>query len=382
MNTQNTRNSHISMSARVRLARNFTGVAFPGRLNAKEASLLLADARMVFFGSRRIKSSDYVYVDLSGLDPVDKMMLIEKHLISPDLAAAQKPCAVIVSKDEQVSVMLNEEDHLRIQCVTPASDIKEAYKRCEVIESIFSERFNIAFDAGFGYLTSCPTNLGTGMRASFMLHLPALVITGHIKDILDACGKIGVAVRGLYGENSEASGNMFQFSNQGSLGRSEDEILASIQDIKGQIVGHESKLRDVLVSGNIVQFEDRVYRALGTLRAARILTSEEYMRLWSDVRLGVDAGVVGGVGIETLDHMLTLVQPAYIQKMFGRMLNSGERDVQRAKIVRETLGGEETVEGVTGTGGGGMGTGEGLTGTGEGGTGTGGGDAGKGENSH
>jgi protein arginine kinase len=265
------------------------------------------------------------------------MMLIEKHLISPDLASAQRPCAAIISKDEQVSVMLNEEDHLRIQCITPSPDITEAYKRCDGLEKIISDRFRIAFDEGFGYLTSCPTNLGTGMRASFMLHLPALVITGHIKQILDACGKIGVAVRGLYGENSEASGNMFQFSNQGSLGRSEDEILASINDIKEQIVGHESTLRGELVEKSVVQFEDRVYRALGTLQGARVLTSEEYMRLWSDVRLGVDAGVIKDVGIKTLDHMLTLVQPAYIQKMFGRMLNSEERDVQRAKLVRDMI---------------------------------------------
>ena len=331
-------NQNIVMSSRVRLARNFRGICFPGRLNAKDAATLLADVRMVFFGSKYIKGSDYVYVELLSLDPIDKMLLIEKHLISPDLAAARKPCGAIISKDEQVSIMLNEEDHLRIQCLTPSSDIVDAYKRCEDIERIFSSRFNIAFDDGFGYLTSCPTNLGTAMRVSFMLHLPALAMTGHIKGILDACGKIGVAVRGLYGENSEASGNMFQFSNQGSLGRSEEEILMSINDIKEQIVGHESKLREELVRSNNVQFEDRVFRALGILRGARVLSSEEYMRLWSDVRLGVDAGVITDIVINTLDHMLTLIQPAYIQKMFGRMLNSGERDIQRATLVREMLG--------------------------------------------
>ncbi|MCL2060328.1 MAG: protein arginine kinase [Oscillospiraceae bacterium] len=337
MNDKGEINQNIAMSSRVRLARNFKGICFPGRLNAKDSATLLADIRMVFFGSRDVKGSEYVYVELLSLDPIDKMLLIEKHLISPDLAASQKPCAAIISKDEQVSIMLNEEDHLRIQCLTPSSDIKSAYARCDGLERIFSDRFNIAFDDGFGYLTSCPTNLGTGMRVSFMLHLPALAITGHIKSILDACGKIGVAVRGLYGENSEASGNMFQFSNQGSLGRSEEEIIMSINDIKEQIVGHESKLRGELVSNNTIQFEDRVFRALGTLRGARVLSSEEYMRLWSDVRLGVDTGVIGDVDIGTLDHMLTLIQPAYIQKMFGRMLNSGERDIQRASLVREML---------------------------------------------
>ena len=329
----------VTISGRVRLARNFSGVCFPGKLNAKDAASLLSDARKVFFGSNRIQGSDYVYVEILELDPVDKMMLTEKRLISPDLAASQKPSAAIVSKDEQVSVMLNEEDHLRIQCITPSSQIENAYKRCDEIENIFSERFKIAFDENFGYLTSCPTNLGAGMRASFMLHLPALVITGRIKSILDACGKVGVAVRGLYGENSEASGNLFQFSNQGSLGRSEDEILASIKDIKSQIAGHELHFRDELLHRGLTAFEDRVFRALGTLSGARILTTDEYMKLWSDVRMGVDAGIIKDVSINSLDHMLTLIQPAYIQKMFGRMLNSDERDVQRAKLVRDILNG-------------------------------------------
>ena len=337
MSEKNSRNKNIAMSSRVRLARNFSGICFPGRLSAKDSATLLSDVRMVFFGSKYITGSEYVYLEVTNLDPIDKMLLIEKHLISPDLAASGKPCAAIISKDEQISIMLNEEDHLRIQCLTPSSDILGAYKRCEDIEGIFADRLNIAFDDGFGYLTSCPTNLGTGMRVSFMLHLPALVVTGQIKNLLDACGKIGVAVRGLYGENSEASGNMFQFSNQGSLGRSEEEIITSINDIKEQIVNHESKVRGEIIEKNIIQVEDSVFRALGTLSGARILSSEEYMRLWSDVRVGVDAGVIDDISIETLDHMLTLIQPAYIQKMFGRMLNTVERDIQRAKLVRDIL---------------------------------------------
>jgi protein arginine kinase len=323
------------MSSRVRLARNFSGAAFPVRQGAREAAELLIKAREAFFSSPAVNRNEYVYVDIPGLDSIDKMMLVEKHLISPDLVIGDRPSAAIISKDETVSVMLNEEDHLRIQCVEPSADIDAAFERCGAIERVFDESFDIAFDRDFGYLTSCPTNLGTGMRASFMLHLPALTMTGHIKGVLEACGKIGVAVRGLYGENSEASGNMFQFSNQGSLGSSEAEILASITDVKDQITGHESRLRAELLRAAAVQFEDRVFRAYGTLRSARILTSEEYMRLWSDVRLGVDTGVIPDISIETLDRMMTLVQPAYIQKMFGQMLNSGERDVQRANLVRK-----------------------------------------------
>jgi protein arginine kinase len=306
-------------------------------MKAEQSVDILKRARDAFFGSPDIDEGEYMFVDIQNLDTVDKIMLVEQRLVSPDLAVGGRPCAAIVKKDETLSIMLNEEDHLRIQCILPSDDIDAAYRACAQVERIFDARFDIAFDKEFGFLTSCPTNLGTGMRASFMLHLPALSMTGHIKSILEACGKIGVAVRGIYGENSEASGNLYQFSNQGSLGRSEEEIIESIKGVRSQIIGHESNLREGLFKQGRTQFEDRVWRALGTLRYARSLTSEEYMRLWSDVRLGVDMGTIADVDVWRLDKMATQIQPAYIQKTYGRMLNSEERDVQRARLVREQL---------------------------------------------
>ena len=331
----NDQNCKITMSSRIRLARNLSDFVFPGRIKKDDAFELLRNIKDVFFQSAEIEKEDYDYIDISKIDPIDKMMLVEKHLVSPELIMEGRPCAAIISKDETVSIMLNEEDHLRIQCISPSEDIDSTLSRCEELEKVFDKAFQIAFDPKFGYLTSCPTNLGTGMRASFMLHLPALVLSGHIHSVLAACGKIGVAVRGIYGENSEALGNMFQFSNQGSLGRNEEETLMAIKNVKSQIIGQEYRLRSDFMKQSETKFEDRVFRALGVLSNARILTSEEYMQLWSDVRLGVDMGVIEHVDIKMLDNMVIQIQPAYIQKMYGRMLNTEERNIQRATFVRQ-----------------------------------------------
>ena len=332
--------NYITMSSRVRLARNISDTVFPNRISKEDALVLLERIRTAFFECPEMHPDNFQYIDMHELDSLDKMILVEKHLVSPDLLVAERPCAVILSKDESVSVMLNEEDHLRIQCIGSSENLDKTFKSCEQIERFFDSRFPIAFDQRLGYLTSCPTNLGTGMRVSYMLHLPALVMSGFINNTLSACSKIGVAVRGIYGENSEASGNLFQFSNQGSLGRNETETILAIKNVREQIIGHESKLRQDLLNQNRIRFEDRVCRALGILANARILSSGEYMRLWSDVRLGVDMGAIRDVDIDVLDRIVLQIQPAYIQKVCGRMLNSEERDVQRAKMVRQQLMGK------------------------------------------
>ena len=324
----------IAMSSRLRLARNFSGFPFPGRLDGDAARKILDMAKTAVFSSEGINSSDYLYVDMQKLDPIDRTMLVEKHLASPELASQNKPCAAIISKDESVSIMLIEEDHLRIQCIARSATIEEALEKCEAVERVFEGSFDMAFDPNLGYLTSCPTNLGTGMRASYMLHLPALVVTGHISAIIEQCGRIGVAVRGIYGENSVASGNMFQFSNQGSLGRNETEILTNIKNVSMQIIDHEFKLRNELYDKNKSRFEDRVWRAMGTMQSARILTTEEFMELWSGVRVGVDMGIIENIGAAMLDDLMTQSQPASLQKMAGRSLTTEERDTHRADLVR------------------------------------------------
>jgi protein arginine kinase len=215
--------------------------------------------------------------------------------------------------------------------------IEEAWKLCSGIESALDKKLGFAFDKSYGYLTCCPTNIGTGIRASVMLHLPALSMTGYIKGILETCGKVGVAVRGLYGENSEAEGNMFQISNQVTLGQTEEEIIAGISNITAQIAEQEKMLRMELYRQNPVRFEDKIFRSLGLLRNARLISSEESLKLISDVRLGLIMGLLQGMELEDLNELTLMIQPAYLQKIYGEQLKPDERDQKRAELIRRKL---------------------------------------------
>jgi len=234
--------------------------------------------------------------------------------------------------------MINEEDHLRIQCLFPGLQLDKAWELCDKIDSLLEENIDYAFSEKYGYLTCCPTNLGTGIRASAMLHLPALTMTGYIRGMLDACGKLGIAVRGIYGENSEALGNLFQISNQITLGLSEEEIINNVTNIGNQIINQERTLRAELYRQNPYRFEDKVYRSLGILSNARIISSEESFKLISDVRLGVDMGIIKNIDVAKLNEILLYIQPANLQKIFDRTLSPDERDIKRADLIREKLG--------------------------------------------
>lgn len=216
--------------------------------------------------------------------------------------------------------------------------LDNAWKLCDKVDTLFEEKLEFAFSKNYGYLTSCPTNLGTGMRASVMLHLPALVMTGYIGGILEACGKLGMAVRGLYGENSEASGNMFQISNQITLGLSEEEIISSITNAASQIIEQERNLRNEIYKQDTYRLEDRVYRSFGIFSNARIISTEECLKLLSDVRLGVVMGIIKNVDISLLNEIMLLIQPATLQKIEGKPLSPEERDIKRAEIIRDKLG--------------------------------------------
>ena len=233
--------------------------------------------------------------------------------------------------------MINEEDHIRIQCLSSGMQLENSWKLGNKIDSILEEKIDFAFSEKYGYLTCCPTNIGTGIRASAMLHLPALIMTGYIKRILEACSKLGIAVRGIYGENSEASGNMFQISNQTTLGQSEEEIINNIKNITSQIIEQERMLRTELYKQNPLRFEDKVCRSLGVFSNARIMSSEESLKLLSDVRLGVDMGIIKNISIEDLNGIMLLIQPGNLQKQAGKPLDPNERDFKRAEFVRERL---------------------------------------------
>jgi len=274
---------------------------------------------------------------LSDLTELEKLVLVEKHLISPALAGESRSGALILGRDESISIMINEEDHLRIQVLYPGFQIREAWEFASKIDDIFEESVDYAFDEKYGYLTSCPTNVGTGIRASVMMHLPALVMTGQINRILTAVTQVGLAVRGLYGEGSEATGNLFQVSNQLTLGQSEGEIIDNLYSVARQIIAHEKAARERLLADSRPRVEDRVRRSYGILKYANIIDSKEASQRLSDVRLGVHLGLLPQVNEQTLNELLVSTQPGFLQQSFGEALTPEQRDMTRAQMIRSRL---------------------------------------------
>ncbi|RCX09981.1 protein arginine kinase [Anaerobacterium chartisolvens] len=329
--------SDVVISSRVRLARNFRKYPFPSKLDKEQGGRVLEEVKDAVFNSNSTLAGDVTFIDIKALNPIEKQSLVEKHLISPELAENGRESGLLISRDEKISIMINEEDHLRIQCMFSGMQISDAWKLCNNIDLLLESKIDFAFSRQYGYLTCCPTNIGTGIRASVMLHLPGLVMTGYIKGILEACGKLGVAVRGIYGENSYASGNMFQISNQVTLGQKEDEIVTGVTNIASQIIEQERMLRAELHRQNPYRFEDKIYRSFAVFSSARIISYEESLKLISDVRLGLDMGIIKGISIETLNEIMLLIQPASLQKTAGSVLGPDERDIKRAEIIRNKL---------------------------------------------
>lgn len=327
----------VIATSRVRLARNFNEYPFPSKMNNEQSEEIINKVKDVIFNYSDKEIGNLLFVDMGNLGDIDKQMLVEKHLISPDLASSTRKCAAIINRNENISIMINEEDHLRIQVLFPGMQVDKAQRLCEKIDDILDSKIEYAYSNTYGYLTCCPTNVGTGIRVSVMLHLPALVMTGYIRNILEACSKLNIAVRGMYGEHSEVTGNMFQMSNQVTLGQTEEEIISSIKTIASQIVEQERILRQELYKQNTIKFEDRIYRSYGLLSNARVLSTEESLKLISDVRLGVDLGIIKDVDIDTLNEILLSIQPACLQKLLGRQVEPDERDVKRAELIRAKI---------------------------------------------
>lgn len=330
----------VCLSTRVRLARNlrdlpFTHVASQAQLETVVRRAVEATRELNKFGFLG-KVEMYRLADVPALE---RRVLVEKHLISPQHAEDVRQKALILSQDETVSIMVNEEDHFRIQCLFPALRLEEAWELASRVDDALEQKLELAFADEMGYLTACPTNLGTGMRASLMMHLPGLVLTNQVGRVLHSASQLGLAVRGQYGEGTEAAGNIFQISNQVTLGRSEQEIVAHLKAVAGQIINQERHAREVLKSESRPHLEDRIFRSYGLLRNARIMTSEEAMKLFSDVRLGVDLGLIPSLSSRTLNEFLVITRPAYLQKQAGHELSAFDRDVRRATLIRERLNG-------------------------------------------
>src|SRR5205807_168542 len=277
------------------------------------------------------------YVNVPSLSTLDRQFLVERQLISRELAAAEGPRGVALGPQETVSLMVNEEDHLRLQVMRSGFALDEAWQQIDRVDDLLEQRVSYAFSEEFGYLTACPTNVGTGMRASVMLHLPALVLKKEIEKVFRALQKINLAVRGLYGEGSRASGDFYQISNQVTLGKSETTILNEIREVIPQIITYERQARQTLTRESRQAILDRVSRAFGTLRSATMMTSEETMDLLSSVRLGVHLGLIDDLAIGEVNDLFIHTQPAHLQKLLGKQLDSEERNSERARFLRHRL---------------------------------------------
>ncbi|WP_406677544.1 protein arginine kinase [Moorella sp. ACPs] len=330
----------IVISSRIRLARNLKGMPFPNLMNeAQEAKVIRLVGQAIRAPGVFQAVGELKLQTLRELSPVERQILVEKHLISPDLAEGKGEKAVVLRDDEAISIMVNEEDHLRLQCLLPALMLHEAWRLADAADDALENELDFAFDQERGYLTACPTNVGTGLRASTMLHLPALVLTKQAGQVLTALTKVGVAVRGLYGEGTEAQGNIFQVSNQITLGRSEEEIINNLSAVTVRLADQEREARELLRKQSRWQLEDRVGRAYGVLTNARILSSQEALQLLSDVRLGVEMKILRGIDQRLINQLMVRIQPAYLQFTAGKEMTPFERDVHRAAMVRELLAG-------------------------------------------
>lgn len=327
--------SDIVISSRIRLARNLVKIPFSHWANKEQEMDILNKTKEAIFSSNYMKGG--LFLELGVLNSIDKQFLIERHLISKELALQTKHKAVVIGDREIVSIMINEEDHLRIQVIQSGFNLSEAWRVVSKIDSELNKKLEFAFSSDWGYLTACPTNTGTGIRASVMMHLPSLVMAKQINKVLQAITKLSLAARGFYGEGTQASGNFYQISNQITLGQREEDIIDNLERVIKQVVGHEQNARRMLLIQRKSNIADRIWRAYGTLKNAHIITSQETIELLSTLRLGIDTGVITDITRKTVNDLLILIQPAHLQKIAGRTLSPSQRDIKRASLIREKL---------------------------------------------
>lgn len=327
----------IVLSSRIRLARNLADIPFP--LFADKERL---DKVKDFFKKEYEHQSfqdykNFTFNSISDLTDVEKRVLVEKHLISPHLTKHPDTSATIISENEQVSVMINEEDHIRIQLYLPGLQLNEALNRAFEMDDWLEQKITYAFDETKGYLTGCPTNVGTGMRASVMMHLPALSMSKQLRRMTPAINQLGLVIRGIYGEGSEAIGNVYQISNQITLGKSEEDIVEDLESVVGQLIEQERYARRLIVDQYGITLEDRIYRSYGIMSYSRIIETKDAAFRISDVRLGIDLGIIEGVSKNILNELLILTQPGFLQQYAKKSLTASERDILRAALIRERL---------------------------------------------
>lgn len=330
---QNGKESDVVISSRVRLARNIKEFKFPNSLSKEEERMVLNKIKDL------VPSLGYglKFIELKDVDDITKISLIEKHLISPDFGMAKKEnTAMLINEDENICIMINEEDHIRLQVFSSGFDIENLMNLAVEIDEKLSELVNYAYSEKYGFLTSCPTNLGTSLRASVMVHLPALTLTGNISKVLDVVNNFGMNIRGVYGEGTLSQGNMYQIFNNQSLGISEKEIVKNVKQITEKVIEQERLARKFLAK-NSLELEDRVYRSFGTISYAKKISAEECRKLLSDVKLGTDLGIIKELTDFKVNKMMLYTKPGNLQKYFGKQLSGFERDIKRAEVIKNIL---------------------------------------------
>ncbi|MCC6240078.1 MAG: protein arginine kinase [Phycisphaerales bacterium] len=329
--------SEVVISSRIRLARNVNGFNFLSRCSRADRARLERRIRDTILEAAIADKT--LYVDLAQAPDLDRQLLVERHLISKQHATNEGARGVAIGGGETISIMVNEEDHLRIQVLRSGLQLDEAWEQINAVDDKLEAQLDFAFSPRFGYLTACPTNVGTGIRVSVMLHLPALKLTGEIEKVFRAAKEMRLAVRGLYGEGTDATGDFYQISNQTTLGKTEDEIIGDFKHVViPKIIEYEHHARRTLLNDRTIALDDKVHRAVGLLRSARLMTSEETLFLLSHLRMGINLGRIKNVDLKTVNELVLLTQPAHLQKHAGRKLEGDMRRAARAELIRQRLG--------------------------------------------
>lgn len=327
--------SDVVVSTRIRLARNLTDLPFPLLAGSEELGQVLARVRQA--SEHLPEAKRYGIMELDRLSSLERQVLIEKHLVSLEHVQEPKQRALVLRDDEAVSIMINEEDHIRLQVLLPGLNLDQAWQLADRLDDSLEQHLDYAFDDDLGFLTACPTNLGSGLRASVMLHLPALVLLKQASQVFGTLAQFGLVVRGLYGEGTQALGNFFQISNQLTLNHSEEELINNLKALTGQVIEQERAARSRLYEELGNRLLDMVWRAYGILTHARLLTGDEAMRLLSDVRLGVNLNLLPQINLPELNRLLVITRSGFIQRVVGDTLSPAERDLKRAALVRDEL---------------------------------------------
>ncbi|MCL2362663.1 MAG: protein arginine kinase [Defluviitaleaceae bacterium] len=321
------------LSSRVRLARNIKKYRFGQKLTPEDASLMVQEAQDAV---SRAGARMFHQMDITALGETEQKVFIEKHIVSPEFLKGTLPQSLLISDDQNISVMLNEEDHIRIQSVQPGDMLAQALEKANQIDDLIEESVEFAFHPEFGYLTACPTNTGTGLRASFMIHLPCLERSDGLKKLLPTINRVGITLRGLYGEGTAPMGSIYQISNQTTLGKSEEEIIQGLQNVTNTVIEKEKSAMDKLMSAHRDDTENTIYRAYGTLAYSRKMTAKEAMDMLSLVRLGYMADLLDKPKpIKQIYQIMMEIQPGHLMRLAGREMNEAERDSARAKYLRE-----------------------------------------------